>query len=559
MRITFGMSGVVFSIGFLLSVSSVVLAQRDVASFHISEGDWLIVPTTLDGNVETFVGLRMSGSIGDNIDTVWFRRTTEQTWDSWSWRDQDQGKAIATVKSILGLPDSTDDKWPIVLSPEATDEPEVLSKGLLASDPFQSVAESMIDPSLLVTMLEDTGWRAAWLALWNYECNDEVVLEIWAEIYEEGNFLNEEFNGFVYELLIQNECLTTHIREQIWCWVEQYWASFDDESPISFNGTVLHLHPDWHPFDEIAHVYQDLYPSVPIVEALVDIEVWNALTPTDKGRFREMSLSHQYVELFTPDLYPVNPQEGVPELDPLAIPATPHCGDHQLFYDNLLTYLEEMPWTDRSIEACLWRIEGNWPWCGPRYDCYDDANTIGACLINKLREDEFEVSARNKGVWFKCGLLGLSRIGHTYTCIFFCGFWYIVDGSEVIAVIPGSLDEDVPIDLEVCRFLWSQGLVCDGECYIEDAGEWGLHDSPMREPNLWYTSHSEVSRVVACLRASGMSDAAIAESFSCSIPPEQLQLVLQWFEPPVPYTVPPPYVPYTSPNNPCPECYTLEP
>lgn len=179
----------------VLGMGSVAHAdERDVSSLQFSTDGWMWVPTTLNGKVESFVGLRTDPAAGENITTVWYRQTPEATWESWAWGEQDQSKGIASVKSVLGLPDSTDSKWPLAPSTQPAEEPERLTEGVLESDPIAPVVESLEDPSALVASLESAGWRAAWIDIWEYECEDIVVLGTWVMAVDGTQFLINE-NG----------------------------------------------------------------------------------------------------------------------------------------------------------------------------------------------------------------------------------------------------------------------------------------------------------------------------------------------------------------------------
>ncbi len=552
----------VFVIAILINIVSVqVMADRDVSLLQISEGDWIFIPTTLDGSVESFVGFRIDSATGENITTVWFLRTTEETWDSWAWSEQDQGKAIACVKSFLALPDSTDNKWPVAMSTEAASSPKVLKKGVFESDPFESTIDGLADPKVLVTMLEDTGWAAAWLELWDYDCEDEVILDTWADVYEYEYSTNEHFKHLTNQALMQNDCLTTEIRDQIRCWVDQYWVMFDAGTPISFDGTGLGIHQDWHPFHEVALAYQVHFPEVQIVDALVNEEVWEALSSSEQQAFRDLSHSIAYTTFINEKkLHPDNNNPGRPP-PPVVPSGDPNC-DHSAFYHSLNQHLQNSPFTGTAVERCLNSAgqEGRWPFCLPKFDCDDYSDTIGACALKKLADEGYGVDGRNKGVWVKCPSLG--GFGHAVFGLWYCGYWYIIDGSgssRVIAIIPGTYEDDIPIDSTlICWLVWEYyGIPCDEDCYVKDLGEFDLHDRPLTEPHPWYTNPSEVARVVACLRTSGMNDTEIAEAFGCSIPAEILEQVLQWFDPlPDP---PPPNPTGVIPAGTCSPCFPMVP
>lgn len=195
-----------------LAIASTSLATvRDVSTLYITESDWLFVPTTADLEVDSFVALRTNNPTGDNITAVWYRKVN-QTWESYAWDTQDQSRAIASVKSILNLPDSTDGKWPIAPHSEPADDPEKFEGGVMESDPFAPVIAGMEDPEPFVQTLEDSGWRAAWLRMWNHPCQPQIVLETWvlavqmaeAEIAQDGG-MNEFIEAF-FQGTVSNPC-----------------------------------------------------------------------------------------------------------------------------------------------------------------------------------------------------------------------------------------------------------------------------------------------------------------------------------------------------------------
>ncbi len=168
-----------------LAMGSVAQAdEREVSWLRFGTEGWTWVPTTLDAAVESFVGLRTDTTTGENITAVWLRHSSDGKWESWAWSDQDQSKAIASVKSVLGLADSTDSKWPVAPGADPAAIPERLTKGVLESDPFAQIVEGLDDPALLVLALESSGWRAAWIDIWDKPCADVVVLDTWAMAVE---------------------------------------------------------------------------------------------------------------------------------------------------------------------------------------------------------------------------------------------------------------------------------------------------------------------------------------------------------------------------------------
>ena len=158
-----------FAIG--IATTSTHASERTVSGVRIMFGEagqrWTLIPTLLDGNVESFVALREDAPVGENITAVWYRKSTaangETLWQSFAWSQQEQSSAIRAVKDTLGLPDSSDELWGCAIAalPASTEEP--FAKGLLASDPLAALVAVLVDPKPVVEMLEDAGWKAAWI------------------------------------------------------------------------------------------------------------------------------------------------------------------------------------------------------------------------------------------------------------------------------------------------------------------------------------------------------------------------------------------------------------
>ncbi len=505
--------------------------ERDVSSLQFGTEGWTWVPTTLDAAVESFVGLRADTTTGENITAVWFRRLSDGSWESWAWSEQDQSKAIASVKSVLGLADSTDSKWPVVPSTDPADPPEKLTKGVLDSDPFAPIVEGIDDPAALVSALEYAGWQAAWIDVWDYECEDIVVLDVWVEAVElEDDVVRVERR--IDGLLIERDCTTAIVREQIWCWVDAFWTSFDAGSPISFDGTGIGIQQDWHPFDEVVQAYEDLYPGIAISDAVYG-GAWGALTPAEQQNFRDLSLTLEYESFSDGKVRAPGDPGSLPD-EPTPPTGDPDC-DHEAFYARIKQLMGDMPWTDLNLsEECLYQDEG---WLDslsncPQFDCDDFADTIGSCLLRQLSDDGHEVVGRNKKIIMNCPWR--RGVGHTIFAIYYCGYWYIIDGGawdHPIGIVPGTIDDPFPIDEGVAEWLRAlyEEMPCKGFS-VTPKGEWESGERPWIEPDPWYTSPSEVARVAACLRGAGLSDEEIAEVFGCAIPAGQLQQVLEWID-----------------------------
>lgn len=145
--------------------------ERSVSGVRISLGaegrEWTLVPTMLDGKVESFLALREAAAYGENLTTVWYRKVTAadstESWESEAFTEQDQSKAIRAVKVILALADSTDSAWPIAMAAVAAAEPESVIKGVLETDALAPLVAALEDPQPFVEMLEHAGWKAAWI------------------------------------------------------------------------------------------------------------------------------------------------------------------------------------------------------------------------------------------------------------------------------------------------------------------------------------------------------------------------------------------------------------
>jgi len=147
------------------------VGERTVSGVRISLGEegrrWTLVPTLLDGKVESFVALREDAPYGENLTAVWYRKIAAAdgtgSWQTKAFDDQDQSKAIRAVKQALALADSTDESWPVAVAAVAAAEPEPMAKGLLESDALAPLVAELEDPQPIVEMLEDAGWQAAWI------------------------------------------------------------------------------------------------------------------------------------------------------------------------------------------------------------------------------------------------------------------------------------------------------------------------------------------------------------------------------------------------------------
>jgi hypothetical protein len=145
--------------------------ERAVSGVRITLGEegrrWTLVPTLLDGKVESFLALREDVAFGENLTAVWYRKVAAadgmESWETKAFEDQDQSKAIRAVKQALALADSTDESWPVPMAAVAAAEPEPMVKGVLESDALAPLVADLDDPQPIVEMLEGAGWKAAWI------------------------------------------------------------------------------------------------------------------------------------------------------------------------------------------------------------------------------------------------------------------------------------------------------------------------------------------------------------------------------------------------------------
>jgi hypothetical protein len=143
--------------------------ERSVSGVRITLGEegrrWTLVPTLLDGKVESFLALREDLAYGENLTAVWYRKVAgtdgAESWETKAFEDQDQSKAIRAVKQALALGDSTDESWPVAVAAVAAAAPEPMIKGVLESDALAPLVADLEDPQPIVEMLEEVGWATA--------------------------------------------------------------------------------------------------------------------------------------------------------------------------------------------------------------------------------------------------------------------------------------------------------------------------------------------------------------------------------------------------------------
>jgi len=177
--------------------------ERSVSGVRITLGEegreWTLVPTLLDGKVESFLALREDLAYGENLTAVWYRKVAAadgtESWETKAFEEQDQSKAIRAVKEALALAESTDGSWPVAVAAVAAAEPEPLVKGVLESDALAPLVADLEDPQPIVELLEGAGWKAAWIEVLEgvrvsdepsgvVECPRAVVLSAFARAVE---------------------------------------------------------------------------------------------------------------------------------------------------------------------------------------------------------------------------------------------------------------------------------------------------------------------------------------------------------------------------------------
>ncbi len=177
--------------------------ERSVSDVRISLGEegrrWTLVPTMLEGSVESFLALRQGLACGENLTAVWYRRVAiadgTQAWETKGFVEQDQSKVVRAVKESLALSNTTDASWPVAIAPVPAPDAERMTRGILESDPLAPLITQLENPRPLVEMLEAAGWKAAWIDPLeeigmatadpsDVECSATVVLDAMASAIE---------------------------------------------------------------------------------------------------------------------------------------------------------------------------------------------------------------------------------------------------------------------------------------------------------------------------------------------------------------------------------------
>lgn len=186
--------------------SPAIGATVSASTFHTDGWTWTPIQEA-DGRVMGFLALRADAGWGENVDAVLFTRSDADVWSSWFWPGASRSEAVAHCSGALGLPQSTDSRWPVPPDQETLDaarsakgadgtmtatdiasdpldpvaSADRFSHGLASNDPLLPFAHENDDWGGFVSMLEDAGWQAAWLDVWEHGCGEHRVLTVWAQ------------------------------------------------------------------------------------------------------------------------------------------------------------------------------------------------------------------------------------------------------------------------------------------------------------------------------------------------------------------------------------------
>ena len=151
----------------IITTSTALGVDRSVSDLIISLDDWQLVPTLIGTKVESFVGICDPAiAVGSNITAVWFLRTDDNQWQTFAWYEPDNIKAIAHIKSTLGLDDSMDVNWPDPeaqqgVDPAFAEAPSAFATGVFVDDPYAAIINSLEEPTTFIEALTNLGWSAA--------------------------------------------------------------------------------------------------------------------------------------------------------------------------------------------------------------------------------------------------------------------------------------------------------------------------------------------------------------------------------------------------------------
>lgn len=169
-------------LGIVVSVSN---AQTLPGYMRFQAAGWTFAPAISQGSVAGFLAWPGEAEpIGNNIKVMWFQRVKGE-WQSYGWDGDTIGKAALYVRGELAdstvFSKDTTVNQALSSSIDAVQLPRRVVKGLFEEDPFQSIVDSLQDPTLLLDALADAGWPTvrslSTLAVQDVECNGALVSE----------------------------------------------------------------------------------------------------------------------------------------------------------------------------------------------------------------------------------------------------------------------------------------------------------------------------------------------------------------------------------------------
>jgi len=153
----------------LAASSASAQTSYHVARSRIQTGLWTLAPiyvaqNGVPGEVHSFLALADGATLtGENLGAVWYVRDADG-WHSMSWNTSNPLTAIASVKATLGIPDSEDDRWGLVVGNPGTpivEQPATYAGGVMAEDPLADLVAAAPDHDALVAFLTGSGLAAA--------------------------------------------------------------------------------------------------------------------------------------------------------------------------------------------------------------------------------------------------------------------------------------------------------------------------------------------------------------------------------------------------------------
>lgn len=167
----------------LLIIITAVPAKggSELSSVRFVHEPWNVVPTLSDGNVSSFLLWRKQDDLeGANLVAMWYLRSQDGSWKAFTWTNQDLSLAIGDVKTILEIPDSNDNQWPVKPLIRVGGEPKKSDRGLIVGDPLLDAVNAGIVTQQFVKVMEDAGWQAGYSKLLESECPLDMALDNWS-------------------------------------------------------------------------------------------------------------------------------------------------------------------------------------------------------------------------------------------------------------------------------------------------------------------------------------------------------------------------------------------